>query len=226
MNFSEKIPAIKINRDNYEFYLLSGFLFFLFVLAPLYFQHNMGGRGLSLTFNITTWAVATTSICFAALLITVRKTIQLLRHSLYFAAAPVVIILNNVVTGSSQPAVFIFRELFILGGLFFFLALFQFKPRQDQVEWILLTIALSTIIHAAIGIVQIFNPEVLGIWYATSGDQVPRGVFQQINVQVSFLTTGIAISMYLLSRPIATRFTYFVSSLVILSIGVSSFVMI
>ena len=226
MNFSEKIPPIKINQDNFNFYLLSGFLIFLFVLAPLYFQPNMGGRGLSLTFNITTWAVATALICYASLLVTVKKTIRLPRHSLYFAAAPVVIILNSVVTGSSQPTVFIFRELFLLGGLFFFLALFQFKPRQDQVEWILLCIALSTIIHAAIGILQIFNPEVLGNWYATSGDQVPRGVFQQINVQVSFLATGIAISIYLLSRPIAKRFNYVVSSLVILSIGVNSFVII
>ncbi len=217
---------IKATQDNFNFYLLSGFLIFLFGLAPLYFQPNMGGRGLALTFNITTWAVATTLICYATLLVTVRKTIRLPRHSLYFAAAPIVIILNNVVTGSSQPAVFIFRELFILGGLFFFLALFQFKPRQDQVEWILLTIALSTIIHAAISILQIFNPEVLGNWYATSGDQVPRGVFQQINVQVSFLATGIAISMYLLSRPIAKRFNHVVSSLLILSIGVSSFVII
>ena len=217
---------IKINQDNYSFYLLAGFVVFLFVFAPLYFQPNMGGRGLALTFNITTWAVATALICYTSLLVTVRKTIQLPRHSLYFAAAPVVIILNSIVTGSSQPIVFIFRELFLLGGLLFFLALFQFRLRQDQVEWILLTIALSTIVHSAIGIVQIFYPEVLGIWYATSGDQVPRGVFQQINVQVSFLATGIIISMYLLSRPIARRFNHVVSGLVILSVGLASFVII
>jgi O-antigen polymerase len=138
MNLSQNSTTskimIKITQDKFNIYLLAGVLIFLFVLAPLYFQPNMGGRGLALTFNITTWAVATTLICYATLLITVRKTIRLPRHSLYFAAAPVVIILNSVVTGSSQPTVFIFRELFILGGLFFFLALFQFKPRQDQVE--------------------------------------------------------------------------------------------
>jgi len=217
---------IKLNRDDYDFYLLTGFLIFLFVLAPLYFQPNMGGRGLSLTFNITTWAVATALICYATFLVTFRKTIRLPQRALYFVAAPVVIILNSIVTGSSQPAVFIFRELFILGGLFFFLALFQFKPRQDQVEWILLTIALSTIIHSAIGIMQIFSPEALATWYATSGDLVPRGIFQQINVQVSFLATGIAISIYLFSRPIAKRFNYVVSSLLILSIGLGSFVII
>ena len=216
----------KINDNDRDFFLLAIFLILLFAAAPLYYQKNMGGRGLELTFNITTWAVAITFICFTTLLVTVRKTIQLPQNSLYFLAAPVVIILNSVIAGTSQPIVFIFRELFLLGGLLFFFALFQFKPRQYQVEWILLIIALSTIIQSSIGILQISYPELLGTWYETSGDDVPRGVFQQINVQVSFLATGIAISFYLLSRPIAKRFNYVVSSLLILSIGLGTFVIV
>lgn len=217
---------IKTNQDNNDYYLLTGFLIFLFSIAPLYYQPNLGGTGLELTFNIATWAVATGLICYAAFLITLRKSIRLPHRHLFFIAVPVIIILNNLVSGTSQPVPFFFRELFIVGGLFFFFALFQFKLRPYQIEWILLAIALSTLVHSSIGILQIINPDILSGWFATRSDGVPRGIFQQINVQVSFLTTGIAISIYLLSRPIAKRFNPVISSLVILSIALSSFLII
>jgi O-antigen polymerase len=205
---------------------LTGFLILLFAIAPLYYQPNLGGRGLGIPFNLTSWAAATTTICYAMFMVVARKSIQLPQRSLYFIAAPVVIILNSIITGTSQPDVFLFRELFLVGGLLFFFSLFQFKPRQVQVELILLMIALSTIIQSTIGILQIFYPEVFGTWFATRGDDVPRGVFQQINVQASFLATSIAISFYLLSRPIAKRFNTIISSLLILSVGLGSFVII
>ncbi|MCZ6797963.1 MAG: O-antigen ligase family protein, partial [Gammaproteobacteria bacterium] len=217
---------IKTAQDNYDFYLLAGFLIFLFTIAPLYYQPNLGGRGLELTFNIATWAVATGLICYATFLITVRKSIRLPHRFLFFIAVPVVIILSNLVTGTSQPVAFFFRELFIVGGLFFFFALFQFKLRPYQIEWILLAIALSTLVHSTIGILQIISPDIFGGWFATRGDDVPRGIFQQINVQVTYLATGIAISIYLLSRPIARRFNPVISGLVILSIALSSFVIV
>jgi len=216
----------KIDHKDSDFLLLIGFVLFLFLLAPLYYHPNTGGRGLELTFNISTWAVAISIICFAVYLITARQVIRLPQKYLFFVAVPVVIILNNLVTGTSQPVPFFFRELFILGGLFFFFALFQFRLLPYQIEWILLAIALSTLVHSAIGILQVTNPEIFGGWFATKGDGVPRGIFQQINVQVSFLATGIAISIYLLSRPIAKRFNPVISSLVIVSIALSSFVIV
>ncbi len=216
----------KIEHKDFDFLLLIGFVLFLFLLAPLYYHPNTGGRGLELTFNISTWAVAVSITCFAIYLITARQLIRLPQKYLFFVAVPVVIILNNLVTGTSQPVPFFFRELFILGGLFYFFALFQFKLRPSQIEWILLAIALSTLVHSSIGILQVTNPEIFGGWFATKGDDVPRGVFQQINVQVSFLATGVAISIYLLSRPIAKRFNPVISSLVIVSIALSSFVIV
>jgi hypothetical protein len=84
-------------------------------------------------------------------------------------------------------------------------------------------IVLSTRIQSVIGLVQIFNPEILRLWYSSNNTVVPIGVFQQINNQVSFLTTGIAIGMYLLSRPIAKQLPWAVSGLVTLSLGLNSF---
>jgi O-antigen polymerase len=213
-------------QNEFDFSLLTGLVIALFLLAPLYFQPNLGGRGLELTFNIAAWAAAVSVICCAIFFIAFRKSIRLPKQYLLFIAVPAVIILNNLVSGSSQPVVFFFRELYILGGLFFFFALFQFKLRPYQLEWILLAIVLSTLVHSTIGILQVFNPEIFNGWFATKGDDVPRGIFQQINVQVSFLATGIAIAIYLFSRPIAKRLNPVLAGLVVVSIGLSSFVII
>ena len=200
---SDNRDMYKIAHKNFDFLLLTGLVLILFLLAPLYYQPNLGGRGLELTFNIAAWAAAVSVICCAIFLIVVRKSIGLPKRYLFFIAFPVVIIFNNLITGSSQPVPFFFREVYILGGLFFFFALFQFKLRPYQLEWILLAIVLATLAHSIIGILQVFKPDVFIGWFATKGDGVPRGIFQQINVQVSFLATGIAISFYLFSRPIA-----------------------
>lgn len=212
-----------LKNDQYDFYYLLGFVFVLFAVAPLFYQPNFGGRGLDLTFNLATWAVASVIIVFSILLTTVRTIIRLPHRYLYFIAVPTVIILSSLINGVSQPAAFFFRELYVVSGLLFLFALFQFKLKKHQVEWVLLTIVLSTLTHSLIGFIQIFKPEILGQWYASNNTVVPHGVFQQINTQVSFLATGIAIGMYLLSRPIAKQFPWIISGLLILSLGLNSF---
>ena len=110
----------KIKQEKLDFYLPLGFFILLFAIAPLYYQTNNGGIGLELSFNIPLWAVATTFITVAVLLITTRNTISMPRGFLYFIAVPAVIILVGLVAGSSQPVSLLFRELYIVGGFFFF----------------------------------------------------------------------------------------------------------
>jgi O-antigen polymerase len=218
-----KSAMFNLKNDQYDFYYLLGFVFILFAVAPLFYQPNFGGRGLDLTFNMATWAVSSVFIVFSVLLMTARKVIKLPQRYLYFVAVPVVIILSSLITGVSQPAAFFFRELYVLAGLLFLFALFQFSLYKYQVEWVLLMIVLSTLTHSVIGLIQILEPELLGQWYASNNTVVPHGVFQQINTQVSFLATGIAIGMYLLSRPMAKQLPWLVSGLLILSLGLNSF---
>ena len=216
-------------KTNYEISdprLLTGFLVLLFAVAPLYYQPNWGGRGLELPFNFATWAVAVLLIACITIIVTLRKTLYLPRGFLFFISIPVIIFLNGLIMGASQPAAFLFREMYIWGGLLYFFALFQFRLKPGQVDWILLLIVLTTIIHSALGVLQIFFTDVIGNWYATSDDGAPRGVFQQRNAQATFLVTVLAMAMYLLSRPIAGRFSYWVSGLVILSVAINSFVIV
>jgi len=214
------------NHENNDPRLLAGILVLLFAIAPLYYQPNWGGRGLVLTFNLTAWAVVIILIGYVAMLVTVRKSLFLPRGFLFFISIPIIIYLNGLVQGVSQPAAFFFREMYIWGGLFYFFALFQFRLKPGHVDWILLAIVLSTLVHSALGVLQILNPEVLENWYATRDDGAPRGVFQQTNAQVTFLATVSAIAMYILSRPIARSFNHWLSGLVILSLALNSFIII
>ena len=130
-------------NDNIDFYRFAGFMLLILAIAPLYYQNNLGGRGLELTFNIAVWAAATSLICFTTVLITIRKSIRLPARVLCFVAVPIVIVIQSILTGASQPDAFLFRELYLVGGLFFFIALFQFRLRPVQIEWILLILAFS-----------------------------------------------------------------------------------
>ena len=113
--------------SNFDFFLLLGCVVLLFAIAPLYYQPNWGGQGLELTFNMTTWAAATLIICCAILILVRRNMLILPRRYYFFISIPVIMFLVNLVTGTSQPVPYFFREAFIVGGLFFFFALFQFR---------------------------------------------------------------------------------------------------
>ena len=214
------------NVGKKDFHLLISLMVFLIAIAPLYFQANLGGRGLELTFNLAIWPVAVLIICCALFLVTIRREARLPRYATLFVAVPVVIILSSFITGMSQPSEFFFREVYVICGLFFLFALFQFKLSQRQLEWVLLAVALSSLPHGVIGALQIHAPiEQLG-WFTSRTRELPHGVFQQINVQVSFLATAIAILFYLLSRPIANRLHWAVSALVVFLVGINTHVLV
>jgi O-antigen polymerase len=214
------------NVGKKDFYLLISLMVFLTAIAPLYIQENLGGRGLELTFNLAIWPVAVLIICCALFLVTIRREAQLPRYATLFVAVPVVIILSSFITGMSQPSEFFFREVYVLCGLFFFFALFQFKLSQRQLEWVLLAVALSSLPHGVIGVLQIHAPITQLAWFPSFTREIPYGVFQQINVQISFLATAIAILFYLLSRPIANRLHWSVSALVVFLVGINTHILV
>lgn len=195
MTLINYLPAglLRIKTDKIESYLLPISIFSLFAIVPLYYQPNLGGLGLHLAFNISIWAVAISILCVAILAITTRRYLRMARSYLFFVSVPAVIIVSSFVSGASQLVPFLFRELYLVFGLLFFFALFQLNSEKNKSEWTLLAIAISTLPHSIIGIVQIYNPGILGGQYATPGDGIPRSIFQQINVQATFLATGAAI---------------------------------
>jgi O-antigen polymerase len=80
--------------------------------------------------------------------------------------------------------------------------LFQHNLKAGRWDRLLLIIALSGLIHAGVGLLQIWLKQDMPLWLPKSPEGIPEGFFQQINNQASYLVTCIALAFYLASRPL------------------------
>ncbi len=174
----------------------------LFLLAPLYYHPNLGGEGLRLPNNSTIWLVALVFIAYSLNKVINSETFQLPRYFAFIAAFPILVILSGFLAGVEQPLKWLFRVLFILGGLAFFFGLFQHKLKQGRWDRVLLIIALSGMIHAGLGLLQIWFEGDMPYLLPKAPEGRPSGLFQQINNQATFLVTATVLSFYLASRPV------------------------
>ena len=194
------IDALNRSKNWRTTILMLGFIL-LFVFTPFYAQPNTGGLGLALTYNIPIWTVASW-LMVARLLLSINKgCFHYPSLWLYLVIFPLVVIISSVLAEISQPIDWLFRQLYIVGGVLFLFALFQFQLTQKAIDQLLFLLVIATGLHAFLGTMQIVAPHYVSSYFPPNADLVPRGMFQQINVQVSFLATGLLISLYLISRP-------------------------
>lgn len=196
----------------------------LFILAPLYYHPNLGGEGLRIPNNSTIWLVALIFIAYSLNKVIKSETFQLPRYFLYIAAFPILVTLSSFIAGVEQPLAWLFRILFILGGLAFFFSLFQHKLKQGRWDRLLLLIALTGLIHAGTGLMQIWLHADMPYFLPKSPEGVPSGLFQQINNQATYLVTVIALSFYLASRPLLFKRLFVIQALLVIVVAISGFI--
>ena len=131
-------------RQSLFFVTLTG----LFLIAPLYAEANIGGLGLALTYNIPVWAVASWIIATASVLITVNRCFTTPKLWVAVVIFPVIIIMMSLFTPVNQPITWLFRQLYILGGVLFLFALFQFQAKQQAIDRVLFILVLAMGLHA------------------------------------------------------------------------------
>ncbi|MDO7597933.1 MAG: hypothetical protein MUR51_09710, partial [Pseudomonadota bacterium] len=168
----------------------------LFLIAPFYYHPNIGGEGLRIPNNITVWMMATIIIGYSLHLVLKRPTFVIPKYFLYIAAFPILITLSGFVTGVEQPLTWLFRLLFIWGGLAFFFSLFQHKLKQGRLDRILVIIVISALLQGLVGVAQIWLQADMPFWLPKSPNGVASGLFQQINNQATYQVTAIMIVAY------------------------------
>lgn len=171
----------------------------LFLFAAHYFQHNLGGYGLQIAFNNTVWVVALllgTIGVFSA----VNRGVWRLPSS-WLAYVLLFIALFLPLAWSQQTGEYAIGRFFgVLGGLFFFVALFQcFDAKRDE-RTLLFILLCSVGIEALLGALQLFGWQWLPIGRITGDAIRPQGIFQQPNVFSSYLAMGIAAGLWLLIK--------------------------
>ncbi len=197
----------------------------LFLLAPLYYHPNLGGAGLRIPHNSTIWLVALVFITFSLNKVIKAESFQLPRYFGYLAAFPLLVILSGFLAGVEQPLSWLFRILFILGGFAFLFSLFQHNLKAGRWDRLLLIIALSGLIHAGVGLLQIWLKQDMPYLLPKSPEGIPDGFFQQVNNQASYLVTCIALAFYLASRPLLQNRLLALQLLLAVMVLASSFIL-
>ncbi len=212
--------GFKYKNKYVPFYLAIILLFF-----PLYSTPNIGGTGLAITYNIPPWIITSWIIATALFVIVKTKTFFFPQLWVYFIAFPITLVINSLLTETHQPIAWLFRVLYIFIGLLFLVSMFQFRITQRVVDRCLLFIVIATGLHALIGSIQITSPLLLSPWFPQQPDLVPRSLFQQVNAHMSFLATGLIISLYIISRPSFRYSTLLTKTTVVFSFSLAVYIL-
>lgn len=195
----------------------------LFLPAAFYFQPNLGGEGMFIPFNSTVWLATSLVISTAVLCMLSAGHIALPHYWPGLAALPVGVIISGFVVESYLPTEWLFRQLYILGGFLFLLALFQFDFKAKQRDQLIILLLLAGLAHALYGISQIIWPGIYPSLIVPSNG-TPYGMFQQINLQASLQATTLLLALYLLSRPLLRQPGRILPVLLLTTIFSSSFI--
>ncbi|RDE24228.1 hypothetical protein DV711_01115 [Motiliproteus coralliicola] len=197
----------------------------LFLLAPLYYQHNLGGEGLFLPFNNTVWIAAVFVIAMGLLKLGYSGLVRIPKMTAAILFFLTVTTLVGAIGTVSEPTSWMFRSLSIWGGmlLFFSLAQFRLNRRQrDNLLYILMGSALLQAIYCLVHLLALDSPP----GWMSQSPGIPRGIFQQQNLAASYLATGLLIAIFLTTVPSFRHRNLFLKTSVLLCILLSSLVVV
>ncbi len=172
----------------------------IFLAAPSYYQDNQGGEGLFLPFNNIVWLLSCFLIGLGLLKILHTQNFRLSSMTLAMLFFLATTTLLGVVNSVTTPVAWFFRSLAIWGGVLYFIALAQFSLTPRWRENLLYIIMVSALIQGLYGLIQILAAEPFPSWLPQSPG-VPRGIFQQQNLNASYAATGLIIALYLVTLP-------------------------
>jgi len=195
----------------------------LFLISPFYLASSLGGTGFDLPFNITVWAAATLVIAYSVWYFCGQDKLILPANYKGLLALPVGILLAAALAGVQDPITWLFRIVYVMAGVIFLFGLFQFRLKNT--DRVLLLIAVATLIHSLVGVIQLFELPILQNWIPRTSIVTATGVFQQVNVMASFLTTGLLVSVYLCLRP-ATYKRFYLKVFLLITISIATYVMV
>lgn len=199
-------------------------LVILLLVAPFYFHANIGGTGFRIPNNIVIWFIASVISFYSLYKFSQAKQFTLPRYFLLLMAFPLLAFLSGLSAGVEIANQWVFRLLYIWGGLLFFFSLYQHGLKQGRIDRILFLIVISALIHSLVGLLQIRFVTDLPSWLPINANGIPTGLFQQINNQASFQVTSIMAALWLASRPYIKRGKSWRFWIILFSIGCGAFI--
>ncbi len=201
-------------------------LLVLLFAVNLYFHANKGGTGFNIPGNILIWFVALVIIVYGLWRLPKQQNIYWPKYAGWLLVFPILSLYGGFLSGIENAGEWLFRILFIWGGVLFFFILFQFPLSQARIDRLLLILVFVGLLHGIAGSLQVFFGVNMPIALPVNPYHVPTGIFQQINVQASFQATILMIVLWLFTRPIIRLGTFRLRLFLYAALVVSTFVVV
>lgn len=172
---------------------------FVFIIAMHFFMPNPGGSGLALSFNPTTWLAISVAIAIGLYQIGTRGHLRYNKLTIGFLVCCTLLTLP-ILYPASNISLSIAKITALWTGYTLFVVLQQFRFSNKQKQRLLWFIVIAVAIEATFGWVQYFILSENNVFGYNTAANKPYGIFQQPNVMATFLTTGYAVSGFLLTR--------------------------
>ncbi len=193
--------------------------FFLLVLiAPFYYQPNLGGEGLMLPYSASIWIAGLLTMAAGLLAMLSRATLIIPRHSWLLMLFPAGLVLGGFLTGIERPSEWLVRLGVIVGGILFWFSLFQFRLTRRQLDAALYLLLASIMLQGLIGLSQLLPESPLSGYIPYVSKGAPAGVYQQPNLHASMMATGVALALYMATTPAFPRLSWPFRSLVLITL--------
>ncbi len=182
---------------NQKFIYIIGFIF---LVATHFYIPNSGETALALPFNTIVWSTFSIAIAIGCYYMTTKQQIRYSKLSVILFISCVLLTLPLLYTINDHVGMSLPRLAALWAGWLFFFILQQVTLSNRYKKQLLWFIIIAVLLQAILGYVQY-----LGVLPQSNLDnysftQLPFGIFQHPSVMVSFLSTGMLLSGYLLAR--------------------------
>ncbi len=214
-----------MRKKRFQWQPVESLLVLLFAVN-LYFHANKGGTGFNIPGNILVWLVALVIIVYGLWRLPNQQKIYWPRYAGWLLVFPLLSLYVGFLSGIENAGEWLFRILFVWGGVLFFFILFQFSFTQGRIDRLLLIVVFIGMLHGIAASLQVLFGVDIPFGLPVNPYHVPTGIFQQINVQASFQATVLMIVLWLFTRPIIRLGTVKLRLFLYAALVVSTFVVV
>lgn len=204
------------NRDQRVFFIT---FTLLALVAPFYYQPNMGGEGLFLPYNASIWTAGLLVLASGVMTLMNSNQVVIPRHTWLLMLFPAGLILGGFLTGIDRPSEWLIRLGVIAGGMLFWFFLFQHRLNRRQIDAATYLLLSGIMLQGMVGLIQMLPDNPLQQWIPwVTGKTAPAGIYQQPNLHASMMATGLALALYQATTPAVSKLHWPFKALVLMTL--------
>lgn len=173
----------------------------LIAFLSLYFTPNTGYDPLLKEYNIWLWGVVAVVIISAAVKSVINRNLVLPKYYIWFLLLPFGLAAGTIVNGVPYPKELLFRIGYVLSGVLFLVSIYQFDLGRRTKENAVYIFVFATLLFSVVSVLQAIPGQILLGWIPHMTTPRIIGVFQQANVNVSAVLTGVLLSLFIMTTP-------------------------